>query len=134
MAWRTTEPEVRGIVDTDSKISIEPVIRTANLLTDRVSSQDSGSILSDALLVEIETYLAAHFYSLRDQLFAEQETGDAQAVYVGRTAMGLRGTSYGQAAIDLDLTGTLASLGKKKAGMAWLGFPPSEQTDYVDRD
>ena len=43
--------------------------------------------------------------------------------------------------MGLDITGCLAKLneeaktGKKiKAGLTWLGKPPSDQIDYVDRD
>ena len=135
MAWRLLESELRDIVRTESDVSVGPFIDTANTLTDYVSSQDSDSVLTAALLKQIELYLAAHFYSHRDQLFSEKKSMDASAVFQGETAMGLRSTQYGQAAVDLDVSGTLAKLGKgKKLAVTWLGKPPSEQTDYVDRD
>ena len=36
----------------------------------------------------------------------------------------------------LDETGFLQGLakGKTQAGVEWLGLPPSEQTDFIDRD
>lgn len=134
MAWRTTEPEVRGIIATDLELSIEPFIEAAAVLVDRVETLDTGSILTTANLVQIETYLAAHFYALRDQLFSEKKTGDASAVFQGKTEMGLDFTSYGQMAKVLDVTGALASFGKKILQVIWAGLPPSDQTDYVDRD
>lgn len=134
MAWRVTEEEVRGIIETDEKISVAPFIASATALTDRVSAQDSASVLNAALLKEIEKNLAAHFYALRDPQYAENKTGDASAVYQGETGKGLDYTPWGQAAKDLDISGTLATLGKKPVGMSWLGKPPSEQTAYEDRD
>lgn len=134
MAWRTSEPDVEAIVEVGGGINIAPFIDTANALTDYVSSQDSNSVLTTVLLAEIERYLAAHFYSHRDKLYQEKKTGDASAVFQGRTDMGLDSTEYGQTAKTLDVTGCLAGLGKGKASVAWLGLPPSEQTDYLDRD
>ena len=136
MAWRVTNEEVRAIIDDDSLISVTPFIDTATALTDRVAAQDSGGILSVAILKEIEKYLAAFFYSLRDPGFMEKKTGDASAVFDGQTGLGLDYNRYGQQAKMLDETGFLDTLSSKKHQVAigWLGLPPSEQTDYVDRD
>lgn len=135
MAWRTTEPEVRGVVDSDSTISVEPFIKAANALTDHVSSKDTAGILTTALLAEIEKYLAAHFYAIRDPQYQAKRTERASAEFQGKTGMGLDLTHWGQQAKLLDVTGTLAALDKgKRAGVAWLGLPPSDQTDYMDRD
>lgn len=134
MAWRVTEEDVRDIVETDEALSIAPFLNAATALTDYVSAQDSLSLLNSALLVEIEKYLAAHFYALRDPQYSEKKTGDASAVFQGKTAMGLDSTHWGQAAKNLDVTGTLATLGKKKIGVSWLGKAPSDQIDYEDRD
>jgi len=101
---------------------------------DHVASQDSGRILSATLLERIEAFLSAHFYAHADQLKQSESIGRSSAVYQGRTEVGLRSTQYGQTAVDLDLTGTLSSLGKKKATMAWLGKVESDQIDYEDRN
>ena len=135
MAWRTTEPEVRELVETDPDISVEPFIKTANALTDYVSAQDEPSVLNSALLLEIEKYLAAHFYTHRDPQYQEKATLDARAVFQGKTEMGLDATYWGQTAKRLDVSGTLARLDSQKVvEMAWLGLPPSDQTAYEDRD
>lgn len=135
MAWRTSEPDVESIVEVDSAINIAPFINTANALTDYVATSDEGSLLNTALLKQIESYLAAHFYSHRDKLYQEKKTGDASAVFQGKTDMGLDSTEYGQTAQVLDVTGTLRSLSKGgKARVEWLGLAPSDQTDYEDRD
>ena len=136
MAPRTHAQAVRATVKSDTDINVDGYIRTANALTDKVSSEDSEGLLNEALLFEIETYLAAHFYALRDLQYSEKKTGDASAVFQGRTGMMLESTLWGQQAIVLDLTGFLGSLSKGKSPLSfgWLGKPPSEQTVYKDRD
>jgi hypothetical protein len=135
MAWRITEDDLRATVDVDSTIRLEPFIAYANVLTDRVSAQDSEGLLSTAELFEIERCLAAHRYSRRDQGFAQKATDKASATFHGKTDMGLRSTPHGQDAISLDVTGYLGSIDKgRQAQLAWLGKSPSDQTDYVDRD
>ena len=113
---------------------LKAVIDTATALTDYVSAQDSAGVLNSALLKEIEKNLAAHFYALLDPQYLEKKTGDSSAVFQGETGKGLDYTPWGQTAKQLDVSGTLATLGNKPASMTWLGLPPSEQTDYEDRD
>lgn len=135
MAWRILESELRDQVNTDSDIHVGVFIDTANALTDYVADKDSRSLLTTALLKQIELHLAAHFYAHRDQEFTEKKSLDASGKFQGQYGMGLKGTKWGQAAITLDVSGTLASLDSGGgATIEWLGKPPSEQTDYVDRD
>lgn len=139
MAWRTNEDDVRGIVNNDPNIAILPFIKAADVLVDYVSSQDSNSLLNANALEQIELWLAAHFYAIRDPQPAEGMVGGrdgASAVFQGKTDMRLESTQWGQQAMLLDLTGTLAQLQrtKRRVSMSWLGLAPSEQTDYVDRD
>ena len=132
---RVTEPEVAAIIQTDKTLSLAPFIATATALTDHVSAQDSNSVLTDALLVEIEKYLAAHFYAHRDQQYMEKTTGDARAKFQVAVEVGLASTQWGRTAVDLDVSGTLASLkDQNRASMSWLGKTKTEQIDYVDRD
>ncbi len=136
MAWRVTQEDVRDIIDSDVLISLAPFCDAANALTDRIAAQDSAGVLTTALLKEIERYLAAWFYEARDQSLASEKTADAAGVYQGQFGMGLDASGHGQRAKMLDVTGYLASLtrGRHQVSLAWLGLPPSEQTDYVDRD
>ena len=136
MAWRVTNEEVRALIDADDSLSVAPFIDTATALTDYVSAQDTLGMLNAALLKEIEKYLAAHFYEHLDPQYIEKKTGDAEAKFQGEFGMSFDGSKWGQTAKDLDVTGTLASLSrpKHKVSLAWLGLPPSQQTDYVDRD
>ena len=137
MAWRTTEADVRTMVETDSAIDLSPFIDMASALTDRVAAKDTDAELSATMLVQIELLLAAHFYSLRDQRFQSKNTGRAGGSFQGQAGKGLESTDYGSNAIALDVTGYLAQLTlakRPKIGLTWLGRAPSEQTDYEDRD
>lgn len=140
---RVTAVQVQGLIDTDSSLSavewaalVDPFIATATALADYVESKDSDSQLTAALLVQIEMYLAAHFYEHLDPQPAREKTGDASADFQGEFAMGLDSSKWGQTAKRLDVTGTLASLDRTRhrVSVQWLGLAPSEQTDYVDRD
>ena len=133
---RVTEAAVRLIIDTDADLSLTPFIDVATALTDHVASEDSNSVLTTALLVQIEKWLAAHFYAIRDPQPQEEKTADASAVHQGRTDLGLDLTHWGQQAKRLDVTGTLAQLDRTKhrVSVQWLGLAPSEQTAYMNRD
>lgn len=135
MAQRVTQDEVRSLVQTEATIDVQAYIDIAVALTDKVSSNDSLSVLSAALLKQIEANLAAHYYSLRDPAYLARTTGDAGATFYGQTGMGLNFTPWGQTAKELDLTGFLNSLGTgQSTSISWLGKPPSDQTDYEDRN
>ena len=138
MAWRVTEADVASIIemDEDDPISVAPFIETANAITDYVAAQDTNGLLSTALLVEIEKYLAAHCYEYRDQAYESRSTEGASAKFQGQFGMGFDSNKWGQMAKRLDVTGTLAKMDKTapRATFSWLGLPPSQQTDYVDRD
>lgn len=144
MAIRTNRAKVEGVLERDTSIPIDPFITTANLMVDWLDSKDTDSELSDALLLEIETYLAAHFYTLKDQRMSFQMTGAASASYQGKFGMGLHLTDYGQMAMVLDVTNNLAlrskemEEGKKqRIGATWIGTPddsdrPENITDFDD--
>ncbi len=137
MAWRTTREAVRAIIETDSNVNVDVFIDTANTLVTYVVTKDTASVLTTALLIKIEEYLAAHFYALKDPQYEQKKTDKASATFQGKTAMGFDSTWWGQTAKRLDVSGTLAILDKEpraKASLSWLGLPPSEQTDLVDRD
>lgn len=136
MAWRTTEEDVRAIISTDSDNLIAPFIDTATAVVDYVESEDDNDVLTDALLREIEKYLAAHFYEHLDQAYTSKSTDGASAAFQGQFGMGLDSSKWGQTAKRLDVTGTLAAMDrtKHKITVEWLGKPVSEQTAYTDRD
>ena len=120
---RASVSDVRDIIPTEADLDINPFIRTANILVDKIDAEDSGNILSSKELREIEIYLAAHFYAHRDQIAQSTQTADASATFQGKTGMYLEGTQYGQTAMLLDSTNWLKrnNSGRPKAGAFWLG-------------
>ena len=120
MAARVEEDEVLAIMpdDTDDSVDISAFITPATLLVDRVAAaanaDDSGVTMSDDELKEVERWLAAHFYAIREMLPSERKLGDAAEKFQGKTNMHLDATIYGQQAKALDATGELARLGSPK--------------------
>jgi hypothetical protein len=106
---RVSTVEVTQLIETDPDLDILPFIETANLLVDE---ELDGKGLSDERLRQIELYLAAHFTSLRAERgqLRRTGTGDSTEVYAGKFVEGFALTRYGQQALMLDTTGTLAAL------------------------
>lgn len=145
MAVRTTPDLVRGIIETDDNIGLDPFIGVASLLVDEccVTSPTTGLSLGypDATLTEIETWLAAHFYAVRDKRTTQETVGSLQEQYETKTDLRLQNTSYGQAALVIDFKGGLAALnnglgkvvktfpgdttGRRPPRVTWLGTPNS---------
>ena len=71
--------------------------------------------LSETILTEIHKYLAAHYASLRDQRIQQEKVAEISKTYQGKTNMYLESTSYGQMAVMMDTSGTLANLGEEPA-------------------
>ena len=138
MANRAVEATVRAVIDTDNKVPMARFIATANALTDYVSAQDTGSVLNTALLLEVETYLAAHFYALYDRHVGlhTEKIGEASADYQGKTEMRLDSTLWGQQAIALDVSGTLSLVnkGSTKLTLTWLGTIDAAALEYWERN
>jgi len=104
---RVTDADVKQILDTD--VSTTPFILSANLLVDQWLL-DKG--LSEALLTEIERWVAAHLTCMLDPRESQKRMGD-QAVSFdqGTLTEGLGWTRYGQQAMLLDSSGTLTAVG-----------------------
>jgi len=123
---RTTADQVKAVieVDTTSVPDLTPFITAANELVTECCA-DAG--YTDARLALIETWLAAHFYAIRDPRYASENAG-VSASYQYQVGLNLAVTTYGQQAMLLDTVGGLAALSKraekgikKKVGVAWLG-------------
>lgn len=130
MAIRTNESEVQAVIETQDGHDLSPFIINASVLVDRVSTKaiENGTTLSDNELKVIETYIAAHLYFLRYPKVAELNRGKVKAKFqVGQLGKGLDSSFWGQYALSLDHSGTLASVtGSNKAGVqhveaVWLG-------------
>ena len=138
---RTSEADVRAILNDTPTIAISVFIETAAEMTDYVETCDTTGALSARALRMIETWLSAYYYSILDQPWQEKKTLDASAKFQGTSDLGFDANQYGQAAMRLDTTGCLSRLndeakkgGKSKVQFEWLGKVPSEQIDAVDRD
>lgn len=139
MARRTTADKVAAVLgsDWDGARPLVPFIDAVNGLVDevvRLASQN-GRTLATAQAVVVETWLAAWAYAMADPTLDSKNTSRAGGTFSGKTAMNLDANRYGQTAKVLDTSRVLTAMDKGLvASSAWLGKPPSEQTDYVDRD
>ena len=116
---------------------LDAFINTATILVDVVAQNaaDCDPDLSASELVEIERWLAAHFASIRDPVSLRSKIGDAEAWHFPAavtTAWGkaLNLTPYGQMAVALDRTGTLANLGKQRA--SFRAAPRENSENFTD--
>lgn len=115
---RVTPALVKEIIETAlTGDELNPFINVAHYLVQQILL-DKG--LSADLLTEIEKWLSAHFLAIMDQrVHSESVGGEWQATYQGKTDMGLNATTYGQQALLLDTTGSLANAaaGLKRASL-----------------
>ena len=125
---RTTAERVKGVLlhnyDTRNNPSLAPFIRIANLLTTRVvtAAASRDITISDEESVEIETWLAAHYYACSHRPRSEQKIGGSSAKYDGKTETGLKATLFGQMAMTLDPSGSIESLASGGTPtIEWLG-------------
>lgn len=125
MAIRTTEDEVRAVLDTDPTINVQSYISNASVIVDDIATRATTMSLTvtSARFKLIETYLAAHLYALFDPQYQEKETGKASATFQGHTGKGYELTWWGQMAISFDPTGMLRdeSEGVATPDGNWLG-------------
>lgn len=125
---RTTDADVRAVIPTDEDVSMAPFIANASVLTDRVetTATANGVTMTSAEYKFIETYLAAHLYALRYPQATQKKAGRSSVKYEGKYGVGLEATRWGQTAITLDISGTLATTtgadgGVKTVDAVWLG-------------
>lgn len=109
---RVTAAEVLSIMDNDLlEANVDPFLISANVFV----TQHLGGKLSEDVLKEVERWVAAHMVATtKDRQIKETGADNAFIKYTGYWSEGLNGTSYGQMAIALDSTGTLAILAKGK--------------------
>lgn len=132
---RTTPERVGSIIELDEDIDLEEYILAANELVTELCEpvmQPDGATAyySEPRLALIETWLAAHFYAIRDPRTSFEQAGSVNARYEGKTDLGLNFTRYGQQAMLLDTYGNLKRLNENKKlikpSISWLGTPPSD--------
>lgn len=112
MANRTTAAKVGSIVDMDSTVDVEAFIEAANQI---VTDVCISSGYTDAKLIRIETWLAAHFYLVYDPAAApdKEKAGSVSISYLAKIGFYFRLTRHGQMAMALDTEGNLSQLNKR---------------------
>ena len=136
---RTTHAAVIEILgdDWNGSRSTTPYIQSVTGLVTRVATESAarGFTFATAALEVLERWLSAWAYALSDKPLTQKGSGRASGSFAGTTEKGLDANLYGQFAKTLDPSGALVALTSGRvAGIQWLGRPPSEQTDYDDRD
>jgi hypothetical protein len=136
MAIRTNHKMVEDVLQQcwDDTTKLDRYIKAASLIVDRVEtcaiSRDKALTASE--LKEIETWLAAHFYTKMDPTYTSRSTDGASGSFVRDPKVP---EPFKDGALMLDYSGCLvAILEKRRVSVGWMGRPPSEQTDYIDRD
>ena len=112
MPQLTEDCEVEKIITTTK--AIQPFIEAAVAITDDCFE---GVTISNALLKQVQTWLAAHLIAMTEPGVRSERVLSAAVTYDGRTDMGLDGSRFGQMAKTLDSTGCLANLGKRQVGL-----------------
>lgn len=104
-----TIDEVRAVIDTEiTDTQMQEYIFSTRAFLNAVFT---GVSVSETLYKEMERWTTAHLIaSSRDRQAKEEGAGGAYIKYGTMYGMGLASTSYGQHAMVLDYTGTLASL------------------------
>ncbi len=142
MAVRTTTALVEGIIEVDSAISLTPFIAAANAIVTQTSTNLSASLTAytDEQLTQIETWLSAHFYTVREGRAFEERAGTVSERKQSKVDLGFNTSHYGQMAMRLDWYGGLAALNNKILkgnfkipSVAWLGKTKDEAgTELAD--
>jgi hypothetical protein len=124
---RTTPDEVATVIDVDTTAvpDLQPFIDVASEL---VTECCSAAGYTEQRLTMIETWLAAHFYSMKDRQVTSEGVSGVSQSYESNVGQALFFTRHGQQAMLLDTAGGLAALSKKtetgsarKVGVTWLG-------------
>ena len=131
----TTEAAVLEILNLGTSAvdaDVTPFLNTAHLI---VEEQLATSDLTVARLTEIELWLAAHFCSIKNRITSDEKAGSVSESYQYCVDVGFSVTIYGQQAMMLDTTGTLAAMNQRaKTGKGAFRFTHQGEditTDYM---
>lgn len=134
---RTTVAAVQDLLGRDYTPSrgIKVFIETATAIVDDIvqyASDNDLPAVPAAKLELIERWVACDAYTASDRIYKSNSTLRVSASYATRK----NDRPYMATAADLDPTGYLSTLlnDDGNASAFWAGKPPSEQTDYIDRD
>ncbi len=114
---------IQNILETDlNEDQIKTFLHTASNLVERAVKSVEESTKNDIII-----WLTAHFIaSTREQQLTRAKAGTAEAVFQGKTGLGLDSTFYGQHVKMLDTSGVLSRLDKDTAE-AYIYAVPSER-------
>ena len=112
MVARILAVQVRDLIDTSigETVLTDSFIDTAHVYVD---SNLLSTSHSEAMLAKIELYLAAHFVAITEERGGLRSTklGDSTDAFADVYSAGLNSTRFGQIALTLDTSGTLAAIG-----------------------
>ncbi len=132
---RTTTDLIEGIIDVESGIPLAPFIDAANMLVTKFCTTLDEDYTT-AELIKIETWLAAHFYTVREPRAESEKAGPVSEKKQSKVDLGLSTSHYGQMAMTLDYYGGLAALNERikkgkanRIGITWLGTEKVTETN-----
>jgi len=128
---RTTEIQVKEIIEEDVTFKLQPFIDAASILVDKmVASTDTDyNETTDAAQLEmIERWLSAHFYAIAVPRVASEKAAVVAQSNQYKLGLNLAVTMYGQQAMMIDDSQYLANKNKAavdgsrtKVGVIWAG-------------
>lgn len=126
MAQRTSIPEVRAILPASTALTdaqIQAAIDGATCVVDQIAI-GCADHLTDDCLIQVETYLSAHFAAVTENtltLHSEKDAcSDSSATYGFKFGEGVKGTPFGQMANTLS-GGCLAEQDKQPVNLFSIG-------------
>lgn len=134
MAQRTDTTKVRAILPASTTLTdpqIQAAIDAATCLVDHLAA-GCGEDLSDACLLQVETYLAAHFAAVTENTLSLSSEKDpccgGSATYGFKFGLGVMGTPFGQMANTLS-GGCLAEFDKQPVNLFSIGAHGGDAAD-----
>lgn len=106
---RVSAVEVQEIINTELTTGrIETFISGAATF---IENALAGKSLSEDHLKELQRWMSAHLIATTsERQLQKASAGPASATYFGVPGKGLEGSTYGQAVLNMDFTGTLAEM------------------------
>ena len=136
MAQRTTLPKVKAILPTGTTLTDEQVqaaIDAATCVVDQLAVSSCGEDLSDACLVQVETYLSAHSAAVTENTLSLTSEKDpccgGSATYGFKFGEGVKGTPFGQMANTLSC-GCLQEFDKQPVNLFSIGSHGGDALDW----
>jgi len=136
---RTTEEQVKLIIEEDPSFTIPPFIDTANIMVDDLVASGLADDYPVAKLEMIERWLSAHFYAIAVPRAASEKAAVVAQSNQYKLDLNLAVTMYGQQVLAIDNSGYFASLNKKakdgkRTKIQVLGSPLENCYDKTSED